>query len=106
MVAYPFFRVRLRLRPDGARLGAAQEGGLMVEDASWLSIFMHVLGTEPTREELVSHFTTEWPGAAAATNAAGYVSRGREWGLVEPRMKGDRYTLTDRGRREVEERNQ
>jgi len=43
--SYPFFRVRLRLRPDGARLGAAQEGGLMVEDASWLSIFMHVLGT-------------------------------------------------------------
>lgn len=73
--------------------------------AAWIRV-LQVVVTEPTREELVGHFTTEWPGAAAATNVAGYVSRGREWGLVERRMKGDRYALTDRGRRQVEERNQ
>ena len=73
--------------------------------AAWIRV-LQILAGEPTRDVIVGRFSKEWPGAAAATNVAGYVSRGREWGLVEHRMMGDRYALTERGRDELEARHQ
>jgi hypothetical protein len=33
----------------------------------------------------------------------GYVARGREWGLIEPKQVDGRYWLTDFGRQQLEE---
>jgi hypothetical protein len=40
----------------------------------------------------------EWTESVAATNAAGYVARSREWGLVAPRQVQGRYEITNFGR--------
>ncbi len=69
---------------------------------AWLGI-LRTLVEMPTRQGLLRRFAAEWPGAAASTNVAGYISRGREWGLVEPKLSEGRYALTELGRREVEE---
>jgi hypothetical protein len=56
---------------------------------------------ESTREEMVTDFTSEqhtWKESAAATYAAGYLARAREWGLVAPKLVEGRYALTDFGR--------
>lgn len=45
----------------------------------------------------------EWSDAQAATNAAGYVARAREWGLIEPKQVGGRYRLTAFGRQVLAE---
>lgn len=60
-----------------------------------------------TRTELVQAFHREleetfkrtdgWSEVQAATNAAGYVARAREWGLVGHRLERGRYWLTDFG---------
>jgi hypothetical protein len=53
------------------------------------------------RPALVAHFTTALPQASetvAATYAAGYIARCREWGLVEPKQTDGRYQVTDFGR--------
>jgi hypothetical protein len=70
---------------------------------AWMRVLKEVAAT-PTREEIVARFAADWSGAAAATNVAGYVSRGREWGLVEPKLRDGRYALTERGQRELEGR--
>lgn len=38
-----------------------------------------------------------WTDTQASTNAAGYVARGREWGLIEPKLVDRRYQLTADG---------
>jgi len=38
-----------------------------------------------------------WTDTQASTNAAGYVARGREWGLIAPRLVDRRYQLTADG---------
>lgn len=52
------------------------------------------------RHEMVEVFANQWPDITA-TNAeshtAGYVARGREWGLVEMEMQDKCYVLTDFG---------
>jgi len=75
---------------------------LPADHAAWLAV-LRVLAERPTREDLVRRFAEKWSGAAAATNVAGYVSRAREWGLVEPKLSDGRYVLTELGRNGLEE---
>lgn len=52
------------------------------------------------RPGLVKHFSDlrpEWGKNVAATNAAGYLARCREWGLVKPRQHEGSYLLTEYG---------
>jgi len=65
------------------------------EHAAWLKV-LRVVRDEPTREELTTHFP-EWRGNTATTNTVGFISRSREWGLMEPELIEDRYRLTDLG---------
>ncbi len=67
-----------------------------VEHAAWLKV-LQVIEGEPTREALTHQFP-EWRGHTATTNTVGFVSRSREWGLVEPELIEGRYRLTDLGR--------
>jgi hypothetical protein len=68
---------------------------------AWLSV-LELVRAQPNRNELVERCTW-WTGNEAATNAMSYVSRGREWGLVEPRLNPDnRYALTQRGAEELD----
>jgi hypothetical protein len=69
---------------------------------AWMRV-VRAIGDGPMRDELITRFSAEWAGAAAATNIAGYISRGREWGLVEPKLREGRYVLTKLGRLAVEE---
>jgi hypothetical protein len=71
------------------------------EHASWLQV-LRALEGRPTRADLVDLFP-QWPGTQADTNCMGYISRGREWGLVQPELAHGRYELTDLGRHVVEE---
>ena len=65
------------------------------EHAAWMAVLTAVRGN-PSRLELVSMFP-EWEGSRADTNCTGYVSRGREWGLVTPELFDGRYSLTTLG---------
>jgi hypothetical protein len=58
-----------------------------------------VIGREVNREELVEAFAGELVQRQdqAATFAAGYVARAREWGLVEAKQRNGRYALTPFG---------
>ena len=61
---------------------------------------LRAVSGRPTRLELNRAFTDRWPewsSTTAATTAAGYVARGREWGLVEMKQADGRYELTDFG---------
>jgi hypothetical protein len=71
------------------------------EHAAWLQV-LRVIADKPTRTELVERFP-QWPGTTADTNTAGYVSRGREWGLVLPELLDGRYRLTPLGEHIVAE---
>lgn len=72
--------------------------------------FEQVLGAIselPTRDELVESFIRwqpEWSETVANTNSAGFVARGREWGLIAPKLDERRYALTKLGRAVLEER--
>lgn len=53
-----------------------------------------------TRRDVLDHAGTQWPGWTknlVSTNAAGYIARAREWGLVEPKQSKSRYHLTPVG---------
>lgn len=69
---------------------------------AWLSV-LELLREQPNRTELVERCSAWWQGNEAATNAMSYVSRGREWGLVEAKLGPDnRYALTERGAAELD----
>lgn len=58
------------------------------------------------RQELIDRTESlrpEWTIAQRETNAAGYVSRSREWGAVEAQQVNRRYVLSGLGERLVEE---
>jgi hypothetical protein len=74
--------------------------GYAREEAQVWRKLLKVVGQEPTRTELNAEFP-EWPGSRADTNCMGFISRSREWGLVEPDLVEGRYRLTRLGR-EVE----
>jgi hypothetical protein len=55
---------------------------------------------EPDREQLVTSIAGErsdWSPATSSSIAQGYVARAREWGLIEPRLQGGKYRLTEFG---------
>jgi len=66
--------------------------------------FEHLLAAvadSPNRAELTTKFHEWQPGwsdAVANTNAAGFVARAREWGLIELKLVHGRYELTEFGR--------
>jgi len=73
--------------------------------SQWLDV-LRAIGARPTSAEIVVAFQDRWPRNAAQTNLNGYVSRGREWGLIEPRLVDGRYQLTPLGMREIAEASQ
>lgn len=95
--------------PHERRLGTAFIAHLRQHGRSDLAALISVLRvveTRPTRSELfarVHGLYPKWTKVQAATNAAGYVARGREWGLIEPRMRETRYTITAFGTEVLEE---
>jgi hypothetical protein len=61
---------------------------------------LDVTAERPDRAALTAHFNhwrPEWSATVANTNAAGYVARAREWGLLEPKLAEGRYILTALG---------
>ena len=55
---------------------------------------------EPSREELIAALGAAGIGGTrrlADVYAQAYISRGREWGLIEPRLVQQRYHITERG---------
>lgn len=53
-----------------------------------------------TRRDVLNHAGTQWPRWTknmVSTNAAGYIARAREWGLVKPKQSKSRYQLTPFG---------
>lgn len=71
--------------------------------------FRHVLqvvSESPDRETLVDQFAAVSPTRTHATVssvAQGYIARGREWGLIEPKQVDGRYWLTEFGRHQAQE---
>ena len=65
--------------------------------------FDHLLKVVPegvTRTELAARFKDwkpEWSETVANTNAAAFVARAREWGLLEEKLINGRYALTEFG---------
>jgi hypothetical protein len=59
-----------------------------------------IVAGSPTRDHYIEGFTLarEWRASVAASAAQGYLARGREWGLVEPKIVDGRYVLTDFGK--------
>lgn len=65
----------------------------------WLQA-LTLVGASPTRDEALRSFQREYPQWSAiqtSTNLAGYISRGREWGLIEPKQIDGTYRLTPFG---------
>lgn len=53
-----------------------------------------------TRQVVLGHAATQWPEwneNEVSTNAASYIARAREWGLVEPKQTKSHYHLTPLG---------
>lgn len=78
---------------DHLRLNAAADFRMLVRVLGWIS-------DQPTRERLVESVArvgVDWSPQQANSYAAGYVARAREWGLVEPKMIDNMYSLTDFG---------
>jgi hypothetical protein len=63
-------------------------------------VMLQLLRESPTRDEYLAGFreARDWKSSVADSAAQGYLARGREWGLVEPKMSGGRYLLTAFGR--------
>jgi len=71
-------------------------------DRRGFEAMLRAVGNGVTRPELIEIFSNQWPNwtpTEAATNAAGYIARGREWGFVEPAQVEGLYLLTDLGKR-------
>lgn len=79
--------------------------GYIAEHApgDWIG-FWELLGaigeSGATRTSLIERFRKvgdRWTDNEVSTNAAGYVARAREWGLLEPKQVDGRYQLTEYG---------
>jgi hypothetical protein len=91
--------------PDGAwRVFSEHIQDVLPEEyETWMAV-LKAVAERPTRDELVKRFSDRWPGSVADTNVGGYVSRGREWGLIAPKLIEGRYAPTSRAERELAER--
>ena len=70
-------------------------------DWSCFSELLDMLAAGIGRQELVTTFHErhpEWTRTVANTNAAGYVARAREWGLLAPRLAEGKYVVSDLGK--------
>lgn len=72
-------------------------------DPDWTGFveLLRAIGSEgANRQKVLKHFAevwSEWTKNEVSTNAAGYVARAREWGLLEPKQTEGRYRLTQLG---------
>lgn len=62
-------------------------------------VLLRSIRTQPTRLEYGEAFRSarQWKESVAISAAQGYLARGREWGLVQPKMPEGRYALTSYG---------
>ncbi|NOX23399.1 MAG: hypothetical protein GXP36_09955 [Actinobacteria bacterium] len=71
--------------------------------ADWegfVEIFNAIGSEGANRQQVLKHFAevwSDWTENEVSTNAAGYVARAREWGLLEPKQTEGRYQLTQLG---------
>jgi hypothetical protein len=67
------------------------------DDWSGFQTLIAIAAESPTRDILVERFrlnNSEWSDSTASSVAQGYVARGREWGLLHPKLASGRYSLT------------
>ena len=87
-------------QPEYAQAFLAHLAGYAPGDWRGLVAMLRAVSGRPTRLELNQAFADRrpaWTATFAATTAAGYIARGREWGLVEMKQVDGRYTLTNFG---------
>jgi len=68
--------------------------------SGFVAIIRAVGSTGGTRQDVLDHVAKTWPDwtrSEVSTNAAGYIARAREWGLVEPKQTRSKYHLTSLG---------
>ena len=94
--------------PHGPGVAARFLEHLRANSSADFAALMFVLrgaGDRLTRPELIAAYQEMYPAwteVQASTNAAGYVARGREWGLLETKLVDRRYGLTSDGELIVE----
>lgn len=69
------------------------------EDWWGFASMLEAVDDAPTRTEYLRYFVDrrDWKESVGTAVAQGYLARGREWGLVMPKLVDGRYTLTDFG---------
>jgi hypothetical protein len=75
-------------------------------DLAGLVLALRGAGERITRAELIAAYQNGYPAwteVQSSTNAAGYIARGREWGLIEPKLIERRYQLTTPGEQMIGE---
>lgn len=90
----PHSESHARVFLDHLRGNAAADFGMLVH-------ILRSVSENPTRQRLVesvARVDAAWSPQQANSYAAGYVARAREWGLVEPKMIDNSYSLTDFGK--------
>jgi hypothetical protein len=68
--------------------------------SGFVAIMAAVGSAGATRQDVLDHIAKTWPDwtdSEVSTNAAGYIARAREWGLVEPKQTKAKYHLTSLG---------
>jgi hypothetical protein len=93
--------LRLPHEPEHAERFLAHLREYAPWDWAGFAQLMEALAEGPSRLELAQNFRRwqpQWSEAVANTNAAGFVARGREWGLLEPKLIDSRYALTEFGK--------
>lgn len=93
-------------RPEQARVFFAFLRRHAPHDWRGFEQLLKAVAERPNRAELSAHFQRwqpTWSDTVANTNSAGFVARGREWGLLEPKLFGGRYAPTDFGQQVANE---
>lgn len=96
LIAMDGFGTRLPHPPPACRRWFAHLAEIAPEEEQVWRKLLKIVTQEPTRLELIAEFP-EWSGSQADTNSMGFISRSREWGLVEPNLIDGRYRLTPLG---------
>jgi len=86
---------------DSARAFLAHLATHAPADRHALNVVLGVLADgKADRRTVLEHVAQTWPAwseSQVSTNSAGYIARGREWGLVEPKQVDGSYLLTELG---------